>query len=454
MVPMENDRSAAGRRRADEYVLRTVEERSVRFIRMWFTDVQGSLKSFAITPAELEVAFDEGMTFDGSVIEGFSRVQEADMVARPDPTTFELLSWRKDDEPVARMFCDILDQSGATFAGDPRQVLKRNLARARAAGFTLHVSPEMEFFYLRSSEGTPEPVDRVGYFDQNAPEATAGLRRNTILTLEAMGIPVESSHHEIAPGQQEIDLRATDALTMADSIITFRTAVKEVAHQFGVYATFMPKPIRGVNGSGMHTHLSLFEGDVNAFAAPDDPFGLTAVGRSFIAGLLHHAAAMTAVTNPWVNSYKRLVAGFEAPVHICWARNNRSALVRVPPVPAAKAASTRVEYRAPDPACNPYLALSVMLAAGLDGIERGLELPVEAADNLYALGEEELAALGVRSLPRTLGEAVTELERSDLLREALGEHTFEHLLRNKRREWAEYCAEVTPYELDRHLGVL
>ncbi len=446
--------AASGRRRADEHVLRTVEERGVRFIRLWFTDVQGFLKSFSITPAELEVAFEEGMTFDGSVIEGFSRVQEADMLARPDPVTFELLPWRGDDQPVGRMFCDILLPDGEPFPGDPRSVLRRNLARARARGFTFYASPEMEFFYLRSPEGPPEPVDRVGYFDQTAPEATAELRRKTILTLEAMGIPVEYSHHEIAPGQQEIDLRHADALTMADSIMTFRTVVKEVAHQFGVYATFMPKPIADVNGSGMHTHLSLFEGDVNAFADPDDEMGLSSVARSFIAGVLHHAPAMTVITNPWVNSYKRLVVGFEAPVFVCWARNNRSALVRVPFTKVGKSASTRIEYRAPDPACNPYLALAVVLAAGLDGVERGRELPPEASDNIYELSDDERRALGIAPLPQTLGDALRAFESSELMAEALGEHTFTHVLRNKRREWAEYCGHVSTHELERHLGVL
>jgi glutamine synthetase len=451
--------------RQQDYVLRSVEERGIRFIRLWFTDVQGFLKSFSITPAELQVALEEGLTFDGSVIEGFSRVQEADMIARPDPITFELLPWRsrkrRTDEadepygahPVARMFCDIQLPDGTPFEGDPRNVLKRNLAKARAAGFTFFAGPEMEFFYFRSPDA-PDPVDKVGYFDQTAPEATADLRRNTILTLEAMGIPVEYSHHEIAPGQQEIDLRHADALTMADQIMTFRSVVKEVAHDHGVYATFMPKPITGVNGSGMHTHLSLFEGDVNAFADRSDPVGLSTVAKGFIAGLLHHAPAITAITNPWVNSYKRLVAGYEAPVLVCWARNNRSALVRVPAAKAGKVASARIEYRAPDPACNPYLALAVILAAGLDGIERGMELPPEAAENIYELSSEDRASMGIAPLPQTLAEAIRAMEGSDLAEQALGAHTFEHVLRNKRKEWEDYRIQVSAFERDLMLPVI
>jgi glutamine synthetase len=436
-----------------DYVLRTVEERGVRFVRLWFTDVLGTLKSFAITPAELEGALEEGMTFDGSAIQGYSRVQESDMLALPDPGTFEIVPWRGEDAPVARMFCDIKHLSGEAFEGDPRHVLKRNLDRAREKGFTFYTAPEMEFFIFESSHD-PEPIDDAGFFDLTEVDMVSDLRRQTIVTLEAMGIPVEYSFHELGPSQHEIDLRYTDALTMADNVMTFRQVVKQVAHDLGVYATFMPKPIEGAFGSGMHTHLSLFEGDVNAFHDPDDEFGLSQVGRSFIAGLLVHAREITAVTNQTVNSYKRLIAGYEAPVHICWARNNQSALVRVPSPKRGKESSTRIEFRSPDPACNPYLAFSVMLAAGLEGVERGYPLPPEATNNIYEMTTEERAAEGIGSLPQSLTEAITAMEESELVAEALGEHVFEYFIRNKRAEWLDYKAHVSPWELDRYLGSL
>jgi glutamine synthetase len=436
-----------------DYVLRTVEERGVRFVRLWFTDVLGQLKSFAITPAELEVALDEGMTFDGSAIQGYSRVQEADMLAMPDASTFEIVPWRGDDAPVARMFCDIGTLSGDPFDGDPRYVLKRNLDRAREKGFTFYAAPEMEFFYFRSSE-EPIPLDKGGYFDLTQLDMVSELRKQTIVTLEAMGIPVEYSFHENAPSQHEIDLRYTDALTMADNVMTFRLVVKEVAQDLGVYATFMPKPISGAFGSGMHTHLSLFEGDVNAFHDPGDEYGLSKVGKCFIAGLLRHAREITAITNQWVNSYKRLIVGYEAPVYLCWARNNRSALVRVPVPKKGKESSTRVEFRSPDPACNPYLAFSVMLAAGLKGIEEGYDLPPEATNNIYEMTPEERAAEGIGALPQSLKEAIDVMETSELVAEALGEHVFDYVIRNKREEWEEYKAYVTPFEIDKYLGVL
>jgi glutamine synthetase len=436
-----------------DYVLRTVEERGVRFVRLWFTDVLGQLKSFAITPAELEVALDEGMTFDGSAIEGYSRVQEADMLAKPDPSTFEIVPWRGQDAPVARMFCDICTLSGEPFDGDPRYVLKRNLDRAREKGFTFYVGPEMEFFYFRSSEA-PIPLDKGSYFDLTQLDMVSELRKQTIVTLEAMGIPVEYSFHEVAPSQHEIDLRYTDALTMADNVMTFRLVVKEVAQDLGVYATFMPKPIGGAFGSGMHTHLSLFEGDVNAFHDPGDEFGLSKVGKAFIAGLVRHAREITAITNQWVNSYKRLVVGYEAPVYQCWARNNRSALVRVPVPKKGKESSTRVEFRSPDPACNPYLAFSLMLAAGLKGVEEGYDLPPEATNNIYEMTTEERAAEGIGALPQSLKEAVDVMENSELVAEALGEHVFDYVIRNKRKEWDEFKTYVTPFEIDRYLGVL
>jgi glutamine synthetase len=437
-----------------DYVLRTVEERGVRFVRLWFTDVLGSLKSFAITPAELETALEEGMTFDGSAIQGYSRVQESDMLAMPDPSTFEIVPWRGEDAPVARMFCDIKHLSEEPFEGDPRYVLKRNLERARDKGFTFYTAPEMEFFIFESSETPPIPLDHAGFFDLTQLDMVSDLRRQTIVTLEAMGIPVEYSFHELGPSQHEIDLRYTDALTMADNVMTFRQVVKQVATELGVYATFMPKPIEGAFGSGMHTQVSLFEGDVNAFHDPGDEFGLSKVGRCFIAGLLHHAREITAVTNQTVNSYKRLIEGYEAPVHIGWARNNESALVRLPAPKKGKESSTRIEFRSPDPACNPYLAFSVMLAAGLKGVEEGYELPPEATNNIYEMTPEERAAEGIGSLPQSLTEAISAMEESELVAETLGEHVFDYFIRNKRAEWLDYKAHVTPWELDRYLGSL
>ncbi|MBL8775943.1 MAG: glutamine synthetase [Acidimicrobiales bacterium] len=439
--------------RQQDYVLRTVEERGVRLIRLWFTDVLGQLKSVAITPAELENAFEEGMWFDGSAIDGFSRVQESDVLARPDPNTFELLPWAEADENSARMFCDIENLDGTPFEGDPRQVLKRNLDRAHERGFTFFCAPEMEFFYFGHGDPAQElvPLDSGSYFDLTTADVASDLRKRTIHMLEAMGIPIEYSFHEDSPSQHEIDLRYTDALSMADNVMTFRLVVREIAVERGAYATFMPKPLQGVQGSGMHTHLSLFEGDTNAFHDPDDEYKLSKVGRSFIAGLLVHAREITAVTNQLVNSYKRLIPGSEAPVHVSWARNNRSALVRVPLAKAGKESSTRIEYRSPDPACNPYLAYSVMLAAGLKGLEEGYELGPEAAANVFELTDEERAAEGMTALPQSLAEALDEMEKSELVAEALGEHIFEWFLRNKRSEWTDYKAQVTPFELARYL---
>jgi glutamine synthetase len=437
--------------REQDYVLRSVEERGVRLIRLWFTDVLGSLKSFAISPAELENALEEGMTFDGSSIDGFSRVQEADVLARPDPNSFELLPWADPHAPEARMFCDIFHFDGAPFEGDPRQVLRRNLDRAHERGFSFFVAPEMEFFLFGpTADGRPVPLDQGSYFDLTTADVSGSMRKKTIQTLEAMGIPVEYSFHEDSPSQHEIDLRHTDALTMADSVMTFRLVVREAAAQEGLYATFMPKPMEGVQGSGMHTHLSLFEGDVNAFHDPGDPYRLSKVAKGFIAGVLFHAKELTAITNPTVNSYKRLVPGFEAPVYISWARNNRSGILRVP---AGKnnSSSTRVEYRAPDATCNPYLAFSVVLAAGLKGVEEGYDLPNEVAANLFELTDDQIAAEGIGILPESLSEALTEMERSELVAEALGEHIFEWFLRNKRKEWREYKTQVTPFEIDRYL---
>jgi glutamine synthetase len=440
--------------RQQDYVLRSVEERGVRLIRLWFTDVLGQLKSFAISPAELENALEEGMTFDGSSIDGFSRVQESDVLAVPDPNSFELLPWADPRAPEARMFCDICNLDGSGFEGDPRQVLRRNLDRARERGFSFYVAPEMEFFYFaQDSNGTPVPLDRGSYFDLTTSDVTTTLRKKTIQTLETMGIPVEYSFHEDSPSQHEIDLRHTDALTMADSVMTFRMVVREAAEAEGLFASFMPKPLEGKQGSGMHTHMSLFEGDENAFYDSSDATGLSKVGRGFIAGLLRHAAEITAVTNQTVNSYKRLIPGFEAPVYVSWARNNRSALVRVP-IAKNKSASTRIEYRSPDPACNPYLAFSVMLAAGLKGIADGAELPAEAPGNVFELTDEERAAEGLDQLPQSLSDALRVMERSELVADALGEHIFEWFLRNKRKEWMEYKSTVTPFEIERYLRMV
>ncbi len=436
-----------------EYVLRTVEERGIRFVRLWFTDVQGFLKSVSISPAELEVAFDEGMTFDGSAIDGYARVQEADMLAKPDPTTFAVLPWRS-DQPVARMFCDIYTPDGEPFPGDPRTVLKRNLQRASEMGYTFNAAPELEFFYFRDSGPEPEVLDRGGYFDLTPLDVAQEYRRNTINALEHMGIPIEHSHHEVAPSQHEIIARYTDALTMADNIMTARLTVKEVALQQGIYATFMPKPLEGYDGSGMHLHLSLFEGETNAFHEAGTQGGLSKVGQAFIAGILRHAAELTAVTNQWVNSYKRLVGGFDAPIYISWARNNQSALVRVPSVKKGKPSSVRVEYRAADAACNPYLALSVILAAGLNGIREGYELPPEVNADVARMTSAERAAAGAVRLPETLSEALDLMERSELVAEALGEHLFDWFLRNKRGEWDRFQHHVSRFELETYLPVL
>ena len=436
-----------------DYVLRSVEERRVRLVRLWFTDVLGQLKSFAISPAELQNALEEGMTFDGSAIDGFSRVYESDVLAKPDASTFELLPWAANGEAEARIFCDIFNLDGTPFEGDPRQVLRRNLMKAHNQGFTFYVAPEMEFFYFDPKDATPVPLDQGSYFDLTTADVAGTLRKRTIHTLETMGIPVEYSFHEDSPSQHEIDLRHTDALAMADSVMTFRLAVREVAASEGLYATFMPKPLEGLQGSGMHTHLSLFRGEHNAFYNPDDAYGLSADGRAFIAGLMRHAAEITAITNQTVNSYKRLIPGFEAPVVVSWARNNRSALIRVP-ISKSGENATRVEYRSPDPVCNPYLAFSVMLAAGMKGIEEGYELPSEAAGNVNALSEEEREAEGMSALPQSLSEALHLMEKSDLVRDTLGEHIFEWFLRNKRKEWRAYKAAVTPFELDRYLRMV
>jgi glutamine synthetase len=446
--------------RQQDYVLRTVGERGIRLVWLWFTDVLGFLKSFAVTSEELEQAFEEGIGFDGSAIEGFARVQESDMLARPDATTFQIMRapGGRDDSGGARMFCDVYTPDGRPFWGDPRYVLRRNLDRAAERGFTFYVHPEMEFFVFRSPKDAT-PIDAGGYFDLTPRDVTQDLRRDTIEALERMGIPVEFSHHEVAPSQHEIDLRHADALTMADSVMTFRVAVKELAAERDMYATFMPKPRTDLPGSGMHTHMSLFEGNQNAFHDSSDEYHLSKVAKAFIAGVLRHAREITAVTNQWVNSYKRLTLGpgypvTEAPVYVCWGRHNRSALVRVPMYKPRKGGSTRIELRSPDPACNPYLAFSVILAAGMKGIDEGYDLPPEATDNIYEMSDSERRAKGLAQLPDDLYEAVKEMEASELVAEALGEQVFEYLLRNKRAEWDQYKSYVSPYEVERYLPLL
>jgi glutamine synthetase len=439
-----------------DYVLRTVEERGVRLVRLWFTDVLGNLKSFAISPAELENALEDGMTFDGSSIDGFSRIQESDVLAIPDPDTFELIPWSEPGAAEARVFCDIHNLDGEPFQGDPRQVLRRQVRAAHDLGYTFYVAPDVEFFYFEPpvEGGRPQPLDHGSYFDLTTRDAAGDLRKETIRKLEQMGIPIEYSFHEDSPSQQEIDLRHTDALTMADSVMTFRLVVQEVASTQGVHATFMPKPLEGVQGSGMHMHMSLFRGDENAFYDADDAYHLSPVAKSFMAGLIVHAAEITAITNQTINSYKRLVPGFEAPVHISWARNNRSGLIRVPIAKKGNPVATRIEYRSPDPAANPYLAFSLLLAAGMRGIAEGYELPEEADANLFEMDDAALTKLGINQLPQSLAEALRAMERSELVHDALGDHIFEWFLRNKRREWRDYKTHVSQFELDRYLGSL
>jgi len=438
-----------------EYVLKMAKERNVKFIRLWFTDVLGFLKSVAITANELEKALEQGMGFDGSSIQGFVRIDESDMIAKPDPNTFQLLPWRtRPDGAVARVFCDIMLPDGTPYHGDPRWVLKRALKRAADVGYTFYVGPELEFFYFKSSSGTPEGLDKGGYFDLTPMDIASDLRRDTVMLLEELGIPVEYSHHEVAPSQHEIDLRYTDALTMADNTMTYRLVVKEVAMKYGYYATFMPKPVYGQNGSGMHTHQSLFKGSRNAFFDPKDKYHLSKTAKSYIAGLLKHAPEITLVTNQWVNSYKRLVPGYEAPVYVSWALRNRSDLIRVPAYKPGREEATRVEFRSPDPACNPYLAFAVMLAAGLEGIENDYPLPDPVERNVYEMAEEERRAAGIATLPENLHDATLLAEKSRLLKKTLGEHVFTKLIENKKAEWNKFKAQVTQFELDEYLPVL
>ena len=437
-----------------ENVLKLAKENDVRFIRLWFTDVLGVLKGFAITIDELEGAMEEGMGFDGSSIQGYARIDESDMIAKPDPKTFQILPWRPKENAVGRMFADIYEPDGTPYKGDPRWVLKRNLKKAEDLGYTFYVGPELEYFYFKSSEGKPAILDEGGYFDLTPLDVATELRRETILTLEAMGVHVEYSHHEVAPSQHEIDLRYAEALTMADHAMTYRLVVKQIAMKHGVYATFMPKPLFGQNGSGMHTHQSLFKGNKNAFFDPKDEFHLSKLAKSYIAGILKHSKEITSITSQWVNSYKRLVPGYEAPVYISWARRNRSALVRVPMYKPGKEKATRIEFRSPDPACNPYLAFAVMLAAGLKGIEKGYELPPPVEEDIFEMSEASRKKHGIESLPGSLSEAIQLTEKSDLVKETLGDHIFEKFIENKRIEWDQYRTHVSQFELEKYLPIL
>lgn len=435
-----------------EDVIKIVNEKNVSFIQFWFTDVLGMLKSFAVMPSELEMGMAEGMGFDGSSIEGFARIEESDMVALPDPATFQLLPWRPGERPVARMFCDIVNPDHTPYEGDPRYVLKRLLKRIGEKGYTFYVGPELEYFYFKSNK-KPEPIDTAGYFDSLPLDMASDLRRETIFALQAMGIDVEYSHHEVAPSQHEIDLRYDNALSMSDKTMTYRIAVKEIARQHGYYATFMPKPIFGENGSGMHVHQSLFQGDKNLFFDGSDQYHLSKMAKGYIAGVMKHAREIIAVTNQWVNSYKRLVPGYEAPVYISWAQRNRSAMIRVPMYKPGKEVATRIEFRAPDPACNPYLAFAVMLAAGLEGVENEYEIPEPIEEDIYEMSEKERNERGIMTLPGNLYEAILEVEKSEVVKEALGEHIFNKFVENKKIEWDMYRTHVSQYEIDKYMPI-
>ena len=435
-------------------VLQEAKDNNVKFIRLWFTDILGTLKSFAITVDELEDALDGGMGFDGSSITGYQDIEESDMIAMPDPSTFKAIPWSPQEAPTARMICDVQTPDGDPYVGDPRHVLRRALERAREMGFdNFFCGPELEFFYFRNSNDT-EPLDYGGYFDLTTLDAATSLRRETVMALQELGIDVEYSHHEVGISQHEIDLRFDDALTMADKVQTYKTVVKEIATKHGVYATFMPKPLRDQNGSGMHTHQSLFSGEQNAFFDRDDQYFLSDTAKQFIAGQLRHAREISIIFAQFVNSYKRLVPGYEAPVYIAWSRRNRSALVRVPLYHPGQEKATRAELRCPDPSANIYLCFAALLHAGLEGIEKGYELPEPMERNLYHLSHEEREKLGIQSLPADLGEAILEAENSELLYKALGEHVFTRLLELKRAEFEDYRVQVTPYEIQKYLPIL
>ncbi|HET9544007.1 MAG TPA: type I glutamate--ammonia ligase [Gaiellaceae bacterium] len=453
MVEQEKDTGrATSDPQARKQVLDRVEQENVRYIHLWFTDLEGHLKSFSITRQELADALDDGMGFDGSSITGFNPIEESDMVAIPDPKTFQLMP--NGDVKVARMICDVVTPDGKPYDGDPRYVLRRAIERMKAMGFdTFNVGPELEYFLFEDDQGT-KPLDEGGYFAMTALDAAWELRNSTIDALESMGIPIEYVHHEVGPSQHEIDMRFANALDMADHTITYRLIVKEVAKKAGYHATFMPKPLFGENGSGMHTHMSLFKEGRNAFFDADDEWSLSEVGKAFIAGQLQHAREISAVFAQWVNSYKRLVPGYEAPVYVAWSRRNRSALIRIPLYKPGKEQATRAEIRCPDPACNPYLTFAALLHAGLEGIEKGYELPPPMEQNLYNLTAEQRRERGIVALPETLGEAVDELATSELARRALGQHIFDAYVKIKREEWDEYRIQLTQWEMEKYLAVL
>ncbi len=430
-----------------------VKEKNISFIQFWFTDVLGFLKSFSVAASELDEGLSEGMGFDGSSIEGFARIEESDMIAKPDPSTFQLIPWRNDDKPVARVFCDILNPDGAPYEGDPRYVLKRLLKTVSEKGYTFYIGPELEYFYFKDDTG-PGILDQGGYFDSRPVDMGGNLRRETIFALQSMGIQVEYSHHEVAPSQHEIDLRYDECLRMADKTMTYRLIVKEIARQNGCFASFMPKPIGSENGSGMHVHQSLFSGDRNAFHDPVDPYHLSGPAKHYIAGLMRHAPEITAITNQWVNSYKRLVPGYEAPVYVSWARRNRSTMIRVPMYKPGKEKATRIEFRSPDPACNPYLAYAVMLGAGMEGIEKQYELPDPIEEDIFEMKPEERRRRGIESLPDNLYAAILLTEKSSLVQKVLGPHVHMKFIENKKIEWDRYRTHVSKFEIDRYLPKL
>jgi glutamine synthetase len=454
MAMIESKARATSDPEARSRALKQMQDDGVEYALFWFTDIEGHLKSFAITPAEIEEALNDGMGFDGSSITGFNAIEESDMVAIPDPATYRLMPTRDGEARVGRMICDIVKPDGEPYEGDPRYVLRRSLQRMESLGFdTFNVGPELEYFLFADGESTVT-LDEGGYFAMTALDAATELRNETIQALESMGIAIEYHHHEVAPSQHEIDMRYSNALDMADHTITYRLIVKEVAAKNGVYATFMPKPLFGENGSGMHTHMSLFKDGRNQFFAEGDQYHLSETGKQFIAGLLRHARELSAVFAQWVNSYKRLVPGYEAPVYVAWSQRNRSALIRIPLYKPGSEQATRAEIRCPDPACNPYLTFAALLHAGLEGIERGYELEPPMETNLYHLTAEERRDQGIISLPETLGEAIDEFAASDLMRRAFGEHIFDNYVKLKRKEWDEYRVQLTQWELDRYLGVL
>jgi glutamine synthetase len=454
MTQVETPNRATSDPAARKEVLKRIDDEGVEFVLLWFTDIEGHLKSFAVTPSEIEDALDDGMGFDGSSITGFNAIEESDMVAIPDPDTYQLMPWREGETKVGRMICDIVTPDGKPYEGDPRYVLRRALERMEAMGFdTFNVGPELEYFLFKDDQGT-ETLDEGGYFAMTALDAAWELRNETIEALEDMGIPIEYVHHEVGPSQHEIDMRFAPALEMADHTMTYRLVVKEIAKKAGYHATFMPKPLFGENGSGMHTHQSLFSDGKNAFFDGDDEWHLSEAGKAFIAGQLRHAREISAVFAQWVNSYKRLVPGYEAPVYAAWSQRNRSALIRIPLYKPGNEQATRAEIRCPDPACNPYLTFACLLHAGLEGIENGYELPAPMESNLYKLTPEERKERGIVALPETLGEAIDELAGSDLVRRALGDHIFDAYVKLKRQEWDEYRVQLTPWELEKYLSVL